>query len=287
MRVARFTRVLAAVGILFLLHQGPLAGDPSRLVSISPLLGQSGKLRAVFTLPEGEPAAVERPSTRPGAYPLFRPGLDPFHLFVMVPFSAKVDGRIGSYRMGYWPFEYQKPASPLYANPRGFLEVTPENFSMPVSEHFTLGQFATKDQLEIWPKYVALDTRLLDKLELTIEELAHMGHPVRGLVIMSGFRTPEYNSQRAGRGGRSGVSRHVYGDAADVLPDDRGRGRMEDLNHDGRVDVRDARIVAAAADAVERQHPELAGGIGIYRANHAHGPFVHIDARGQRARWGG
>ena len=28
------------------------------------------------------------------------------------------------------------------------------------------------------------------------------------------------------------------------------------------------------------------GGIGVYGANAAHGPFVHIDARGYQARWG-
>ena len=48
----------------------------------------------------------------------------------------------------------------------------------------------------------------------------------------------------------------------------------------------DAAILAEAADRVERAHPELAGGVGIYRANRAHGPFVHIDVRGARARWG-
>ena len=83
------------------------------------------------------------------------------------------------------------------------------------------------------------------------------------------------------------MSRHQYGDAADVYPNDRGKGRMDDLNGDGRVDLTDARILANAADAVERQHPELVGGIGIYPATSAHGPFVHIDARGTRARWGG
>ena len=61
---------------------------------------------------------------------------------------------------------------------------------------------------------------------------------------------------------------------------------MDDLNGDGRVDINDAHILAAAADSVERQHPELVGGIGIYPATGAHGPFVHIDARGTRARWG-
>ncbi len=205
----------------------------------------------------------------------------------MRPFSEKIGGRIGAYRLGRWPPEGVDPANPAYADPKGFIEVTPQNFSTRVSEHFSLGQFITKDQLQVWPKYVVLQSRLLDKLELTIEELRRKGHPVRGLYVMSGFRTPEYNEQGVGEGGRSAVSRHQYGDAADVYPDDRGRGRMDDLNHDGRVDLKDARILAAAAERVEEKHPELAGGIGIYPATSAHGPFVHIDARGKRARWGG
>jgi hypothetical protein len=36
---------------------------------------------------------------------------------------------------------------------------------------------------------------------------------------------------------------------------------------------------------VEEKYPELVGGCGVYIATSAHGPFVHIDARGYRARW--
>ncbi len=62
---------------------------------------------------------------------------------------------------------------------------------------------------------------------------------------------------------------------------------MDDLNRDGRVDLKDAHILASAAEVVERKNPQLVGGIGIYPATSAHGPFVHIDARGSRARWNG
>jgi len=266
--VVHTRRIAILAGLLLFGLLRPLASHPSSL-SISPLAGLSGKLRAFFALP-GEPVTEGKASRR----------------IPLVPFSAKVNGRIGSYRLGDWPYERRQPSSPLYANPKGFVEVTPENFSTHLSEHFTLGQFITKDQLSVWPKYVVLQPRLLDKLELTIEELRREGHPV-GLFVMSGFRTPEYNEQGLGAGGRSAVSRHQYGDAADVYPDDHGKGWMNDLNGDGRVDLKDARILASAAEAVEREHPELAGGIGIYPATGAHGPFVHIDARGTRARWGG
>lgn len=276
-------------GLFFLFLLGRLAADPAPFSPLATLFGSSGKLRAVFTLP-GETPASDLPPRRPGVYALdlARAGAGLVQWFVMMPFSSKVGGRIGSYRMGEWPYEHRAtPPDSAYANPKGFIEVTPENARTPVSEHFTLGQFLTKDQANVWPKYLVLQPRLLDKLELTIAELKREGYAVRNLYVMSGFRTPEYNEPGVGAGGRSAVSRHQYGDAADVYPDDHGRGRMDDLNRDGRVDLADARILARAADRVEEEHPELVGGIGIYPATSAHGPFVHIDARGKRARWGG
>jgi uncharacterized protein YcbK (DUF882 family) len=127
---------------------------------------------------------------------------------------------------------------------------------------------------------------LVDKLELVLAELREMGVPARALRVMSGFRTPQYNEQGVGAGGRVQDSRHQYGDAADVYIVNGARDWMSDVNRDGRVDTRDARVLAAAAERVEQAHPELVGGIGIYKATAAHGPFVHIDVRGNRARWG-
>jgi hypothetical protein len=46
-------------------------------------------------------------------------------------------------------------------------------------------------------------------------------------------------------------------------------------------------VVCAAVERVEARYPELVGGCGIYPGNGAHGPFVHVDARGYRARWTG
>jgi uncharacterized protein YcbK (DUF882 family) len=102
---------------------------------------------------------------------------------------------------------------------------------------------------------------------------------------MSGFRTPQYNQRGVGAGGRAQTSRHQYGDAADVFVDNDRNGRLDDLNGDGRVNTRDVAVMVAAVERVERAHPELIGGAGTYKSTAAHGPFVHIDARGYRARW--
>ena len=200
------------------------------------------------------------------------------------PFTDKQDGRIGSYVIGFWPGERGRVTSRAYQNPGGFIEVTPENQDTRISEHFRLRDFLTHGQVRVWPKYLVLREELVDKLELVIADLNSRGVLVRHMSVMSGFRTPSYNG--AGGEGRSGVSRHMYGDAADVFVDNDRNGRMDDLNRDGRVDHRDARVILDAVERVERKHPVLAGGVGVYKANSAHGPFAHVDVRGWRARWG-
>ncbi|HYS53129.1 MAG TPA: hypothetical protein VER58_05120 [Thermoanaerobaculia bacterium] len=211
-----------------------------------------------------------------------------FSLITLVPFSEKQKGHIGLYYLGNWPFERGgTPKTPAYANPSGFIEVTPQNADTHVSAHFKLRDFLTKDQPNVWPKYLLLNPKLLDKLELTIQELQAMGHPVRRLTIMSGFRTPNYNVHGGNTAGRANLSRHMFGDASDVFVDNDGNGVMDDLNGDHRVDERDAQVIQQAVERVEQKHPELMGGVGVYSASGGHGPFTHIDVRGYRARWRG
>jgi uncharacterized protein YcbK (DUF882 family) len=209
-----------------------------------------------------------------------------FTYLTRLPFSAKVNGRIGDYAIGFWPGERGRVTSLAYQNPSGFIEVTRQNQDTRISEHFRLRDFLTHDQVRIWPKYLVLREDLVDKLELVIEQLEARNVTVRRMTVMSGFRTPQYNATGGETGGRASVSRHMYGDAADVFVDNDGNGRMDDLNHDGRVDHRDARVILDAVDRVERAHPDVVGGVGVYRANASHGPFAHVDVRGWRARWG-
>lgn len=173
-----------------------------------------------------------------------------------------------------------------YAHPIGFIRATPGDIGTPLSAHFTIGNFLTHDQREVWPKYVVVREPLVDKLELVIQELERSGTAVTHMTVMSGFRTPQYNATGGNTLGRAELSRHMYGDAADVFVDNDGNGVMDDLNHDGRIDYRDGQVILAAVERVERAHPDLVGGAGVYRSTSDHGPFVHIDVRGKRARWG-
>ncbi|HET7229786.1 MAG TPA: hypothetical protein VFJ16_07285 [Longimicrobium sp.] len=208
-------------------------------------------------------------------------------LVTRVPFSEKSgDGYINGYHIGRYVAEANGVRDGAYAPPPGFIEVTPFNQDMAVSTHFRLRNFLTKNQFTVWPKYLALDLRLIDKLELVMQELNAMGVRAENMAVMSGYRTPAYNIQGVGEGGRALLSRHTYGDASDVWVDNDADGYIDDLNGDGRRDTRDVIVMLRAVERVERRYPELIGGAGVYNGNGAHGPFIHIDARGYHSRWG-
>jgi hypothetical protein len=265
---------------------------PASTVSVpDSFVGRSGALQ-FRALTAAEALAVpgfvqvfgERALRTPGVYRATRPGdSSSFALIVERPFGSKRGEVLNGYRLGRWPAERAIMAR-NYFNPGGFVEVTPANVDLPLSPHFTLGNFVTRDQRDTWPKYVVLEEKLIDKLELVLAELRAAGIPTRKVVVLSGFRAPYYNERGVGEG-MARASRHQFGDAADIIIDDNGDGRMDDLNGDGRLDVRDTGPLSDAIARVERAHPSLVGGLGTYQATGPSGPFAHVDVRGTSARW--
>ncbi len=252
--------------------------------------GRSGALR-FRALTAAEALAVPGFVQRYGERALHQPAVHPvtwrdsstFSLIVVRPFGQKEGEVLNGYRLGRWPAE-RWIMSRNYFNPDGFVEVTRDNVSLPLSAHFTLGDFVTHDQRDVWPKYVVLEEKLIDKLELVLAELEAKGIPAGHAVVLSGFRAPYYNDRGVGEG-MARASRHQFGDAADLIIDHDRNGRMDDLNRDGRVDLRDTGPISAAIARVEARHPELAGGLGTYQAMGPSGPFAHVDVRGTSARW--
>lgn len=275
-------------------YPGPVSAMDTSYTLGPDVLGWSGNLRALF----GTPTSLGQFSmlrTLLAGAPMFPPGVHPMGLMApdreslvvvsLEPLESLKNARLASYRVGLWPQSGLAAHDPRYASPLGFIAVTPENASTQVSKHFRLRDFLTHDQQDVWPKVLVLRASLLDKLELIEAELSRRGMHAT-LHVMSGFRSPQYNALGVGsRGGRASVSRHMYGDAADVFVDEDGDGRMDDLDGDGRITVRDARVLLAVAESVEVMHPDLVGGLSAYPANAEHGPFVHVDTRGKRARW--
>lgn len=196
---------------------------------------------------------------------------------VMVPFERKLGGVLNGYRIGQYPAEYAAGRD-RYLRPPGFVEVRESEADLPLSTHLRLSHFLTHDAQTRWPRYVAIDPRVVDKIELVLQELARR----RGndallfdVRVHSGFRTPLHN---AGVEGSARDSRHMYGDAADVAIDADG---------DGRFTIFDAYQVERAVEWIEQRTPELAGGMGVYSSPKWPTPYVHIDARGERKRWRG
>jgi len=172
--------------------------------------------------------------------------------------------------------------SDRYEPPAGFVEVSGTNVDILVSPHFALGQFLCKQPGD--PRYLALTEPLVDKLESILDGVRAAGYSVSTLTVMSGFRTPAYNRAI---GNSTFFSRHLWGDAADIYIDENGDGVMDDLNGDGLSDFKDAGVLFDIVESVvhgSRSGVEP-GGLKTYRSNAVHGPFVHVDARGERARW--
>lgn len=255
------------------------------------LFGRSGKVR-VRLLRVTEAEHVSGLKDVFGAKAIAQPSVlgmatvdDPqaFSFITLLPWREKRGAYVGPYHMGWWPGERTVVAA-NYENPVGFIQVTPDNQDTRLSEHFRLHDFVTHDQDTVWPKYVVLREALLDKLELVLTTMEAQGTPTNKVRILSGFRAPYYNAGLVAEGAAR-ASRHQFGDASDIIIDNNRDGRMDDLNHDGRVDFQDTQVILRAVERVEVTYPELVGGLGLYAGMGPSGPFAHIDVRGSRARW--
>lgn len=205
------------------------------------------------------------------------------NVFVKVPSGEATGNHLNSYTIGKYPAT-PLDDSPLYEPPPGFIEVTEANQETWLSPHFQLKQFLCK-QPGSYPKYVVLHERLLLVLQRILEEINAAGYRCGTLHIMSGYRTPSYNRSL----GNVPYSCHLYGLAVDFFIDENPRdGIMDDLNGDGRSDIRD---VALIQDLIlklfeDPSFEKFQGGLAKYGPTASRGPFLHVDVRGKSARWG-
>jgi hypothetical protein len=302
-------------------EQGPFAGFLTHTVlpqaaPSATAFGESGEVKLKFALPggtisypldvHGDPTSLSYAWTRLGDSVLATPPkaligsqvvapphagfyqlqlvrgdvrrpVDGLTLAVMVPFAEKEQGLLRGYRIGTYLSERISGKTPP---PEGFLEISPADVNIAITKHLRVGDFLNHDDQNGWPRYAAVSPRLLDKLELVVAEIARWhgsGDSAKVSVdidVHSGFRAPDHNRhvRRAATD-----SQHQYGDAADVVID---------VNGDGKFTAVDAQMVGLAVEIVELKHPDLVGGLGLYTSRRS-GTYVHIDARGHRARWRG
>lgn len=201
----------------------------------------------------------------------------------VVPYDRMRDGKLDGYRVGDYEAEPLRGLA-TYERPKGFIRLSATNGALQVSDHYRMKDFQCK--LDGTTKFLILRTEALVKLEILQHELeTRHGLKFDRFTVMSGYRTPYYNARI---GNETSYSRHLYGDAMDIYIDQDRNGHMDDVNRDGRVDTGDARFILRIAEEIDNS-PKwgwLKGGAGVYHANSAHGPYLHVDARGYVARWG-
>ncbi len=224
----------------------------------------------------------------PGLYPIVirqKGSADTIRLnvFVMVPYARLKGEYLNGYRIGSYPKVPLRDLE-IYKPVPGFIEVTRENEETQVSPHFTLKEFVSKQGGE-YPRYMVLRERLLLKLEFLLQIVNLKGHQCESFSIMSGYRTPYYNQLI----GNVEYSRHMWGGASDIFIDENPKdGVMDDLNGDGRIDGKDTALFYDLIETLyeTKTYEPFQGGLGNYGSTSSHGPFVHVDVRGFRARWG-
>lgn len=115
------------------------------------------------------------------------------------------------------------------------------------------------------------------------EAVRRLGISPDAVRIISAFRAPPYNRAI----GSSVFGRHIYGDAIDLYIDSGDGMKAADLNHDGRLDRRDAYPVVALIEDLMADGVIPVGGVGVYNtAGGDHEVTMHMDCRGHRATWG-
>jgi hypothetical protein len=204
--------------------------------------------------------------------------------FVQIPYaSLKGKETLNNYRIGKYPSVLLKKLA-IYKPPKGFAEIASENTNLQISPHFKIDQFLCKQEGN-FPKYIVLQTKLLMKLELVLEQVNKLGYRCDTFYVLSGYRTPYYNKSI----GNVKYSRHLWGGAADIFIDENPKDNyMDDLNKDGVINWKDSEVIYNIVDDLygEPFYDMFVGGLGWYRKTPSHGPFVHVDVRGSRARWG-
>lgn len=159
------------------------------------------------------------------------------HVFVLVPYSKMVHGKLEGYRIDPYP-PPKKLKSINYTTPVGFIRVDKKDEDILLTPHFRLSQFLCK-QRSNYPKFLIIKENLLLLLEDLLTKVRQEGYPIDTFGFISGYRTPFYNKKIQ----NVQYSRHIYGDAADIFIDSNKDGRMDDLNRDGKVNLSDARIL--------------------------------------------
>ncbi|MFP4380380.1 MAG: hypothetical protein ACLFUS_07745 [Candidatus Sumerlaeia bacterium] len=215
---------------------------------------------------------------------------------VMVQYPFKRDETlIERYPLGMYPDE-TAPSVPgavsrdpsRYAPPKWFVKIDSNTRDYKVSEHFKLGDFASPSERDE-PHFVSIDPKLITFLELVTDTVQQRYGPEAQVKILRSYLSP-LERQRLDQRGASYTqfTRYQYGDAAALIVDIDGDGKLDDLNNDNRVDREDANALADLLDEVKR-NADMRGASGVVdgptEPNWPDTPYAVVDLRGFNTRW--
>jgi hypothetical protein len=218
------------------------------------------------------------------------------NIAVMVQYPyTRTESLIETYPIGLYPDE-NAPSVPgavsrdpsRYAPPQWFVKVDNQTKDYLLSENFTLGDFASPSERDT-THFVAIEPDLIDYLEAVYAKVKQRFGEGAHLKILRSYLSP-LERQRLDQKGASYTpfSRFQYGDAAALVVDLDGSGKLGDLNNDGRVDREDANVLADILDEVKNDL-KLRGASGVVdrpsESSMPESPYAVVDLRGVNTRW--
>ncbi len=204
------------------------------------------------------------------------------NVFVLHSRTEKNGQYLENFRIGYYP-EIPADKKEYYSKPDGFFKIDKSILELQLTPHFKVKQFLTKQTNEL-PQFIAIQESLLLKLEFFLAEVNSAGYTAETFGIVSIYRSPYFNKKL---GNNTNLSRHIFGDAADIYIDNSGNNWMDDLNGDGHSTIADSEILYDLAVKFDqkKEYSYLQGGVSSYKGNGVRGPFLHIDTRGFHVSW--
>ena len=215
-------------------------------------------------------------------------------VFVQYPFDRAGSGVIEGYPIGIYPNETAPNVPGIvqrhaenYAPPKWFVKVTQETGRLQLSPHFRLGDFASPGETGK-DHFIAVKPELITYLEEVWSAAIHEYGPSARVVILRAYLSP-FEWQRLFQKGAAYTTftRFQYGDAAALIIDLNGSGRLGDLNRDGKVDLEDAKVLATLLVKVQ-DNLKLKGEVlevaKPIEPDWPETPYVAADLRGERSR---
>lgn len=115
-------------------------------------------------------------------------------------------------------YDYPGPLNTNYREPIAYLDVENLDLSTRIAPNFRLSEISVPHK----GRYQVVQPHAIEKLQAVRDEAG-------GLSVQSGFRSPPYNAEQPGAATHS---RHMYGDAFDLLPSSVSQQRLYEICND-------------------------------------------------------